>query len=67
LPIFAHRDVGNILPQLRLKLGADPPLLINASGVEPGIVRFLLERPLKTITIVSIPTVEKCKCDYQKR
>ena len=36
LPIFAHRNIRNVLPQLHLQLGADPPLFINVAGVEPG-------------------------------
>ena len=36
LPIFAHRNVGHVLPELHLKLGADPLLLIEAAGIEPG-------------------------------
>jgi hypothetical protein len=36
LPIFAHRNVGHILPQLHLQLRAYPPLLVDVAGVEPG-------------------------------
>src|SRR6516225_4564917 len=36
LPVFAHRNVRNILPQLHLELDADPPLLVQVAGVEPG-------------------------------
>ena len=36
LPIFAHRNVGHILPQLQLQLGADPPLFIQTGSVEPS-------------------------------
>src|SRR5215472_19271062 len=36
LPIFAHRDVGHVLPQLQLELGANPPLRVEVAGVEPG-------------------------------
>src|SRR6266436_3311988 len=35
LPIFAHRNVGYVLPQLHLQLDTDPSLLIQAAGVEP--------------------------------
>src|SRR6516165_7960938 len=34
LPIFAHRDVRQVLPQLQLD--ADAPLLVDLAGVEPG-------------------------------
>src|SRR6516164_1165019 len=36
LPVFAHWNVRNILPKLHLELRANPPLLIEASRVEPG-------------------------------
>jgi hypothetical protein len=36
LPIFAHRNVGHVLPQLHLQIGTDPPLLVEITGVEPG-------------------------------
>src|ERR1700719_2489523 len=36
LPIFAHRNVRHVLPELHLQFGADPPLLVNVAGVEPG-------------------------------
>jgi len=35
LRIFAHRNIWNILPQLHLELSTDPPLLIEAAGVQP--------------------------------
>jgi hypothetical protein len=36
LPILAHRNVRHIFPQLHLQFGTNPPLLIDAAGVEPG-------------------------------
>ena len=36
LPILAHWNVRSVLPQLHLNLGADPPLLIQTGGVQPG-------------------------------
>ena len=51
LPIFAHRDVGHVLPQLHLQLGTDPPLLVEAGGVEPcrtrASMRGLVGQPAK--------------------
>ena len=36
LPVLAHRDIGDILPQLQLELGADAALLVEVCGVEPS-------------------------------
>src|SRR6516165_10967094 len=36
LPVFAHRNVGHVLPQLHLKLDTDPPLLVEGAGLQPG-------------------------------
>src|ERR1700737_1295398 len=36
LPILTHRNVGYVLPQLHLQLGADTLLFVETGSVEPG-------------------------------
>src|ERR1051325_3026328 len=41
LPVFAHRDEGQVLPNLQLHLAGETPLLVGIGGIEPGGAQFL--------------------------